>query len=444
MPCFPDPFSMNDAAENKADSAASSSRMPRGFSAFESIPFRWLIGSLLTFFIGMQGGILVRSLLAWELTQSELSLAWVNLVIALPMVFGSFIAGAIIDRVERRRVIVLCQLGLIVNESIVIVLMLAGKLLFWHLLVTAFVLGVLFPFVMPTRTAMIYSLVGRDKLGNAMALQAATMNVGRIVGPSLIGVLVPLASIEGAYITAVLFYVASTLMTLKLPLSISDKKDHKSLIRDMRYSFTYVARHREILLCLVFGIFPLLLMMPVYSMMVVFADAVWQTGEAGLGMLMTTVGVGGITGSLVVARIGDRVRRTRLMVLSALVFSLLLACFSISPSFVLALALLLGANLFSNISQTMNNTLVQLLSHNEVRGRMSSFLMLSLGLTPLGVLPVALAAERFGVSATIFTGCLILLAIVLAFYLFSPTLRALDKGLSDGRFAQRDTEALPL
>jgi len=435
---------MNDSAENKADSAASSSRMPRGFTAFESIPFRWLIGSLLTFFIGMQGGILVRSLLAWELTQSELSLASVNLAIALPMVFGSFIAGAVIDRVERRRVIVLCQIGLIINESIVILLLVTGNLLFWHLLVTGFVLGVLFPFVMPTRTAMIYGLVGREKLGNAMALQAATMNVGRIVGPSLIGLLVPLASIEGAYITAVCFYAVSTLTTLKLPLSISDKKDHKSLLRDVRYSFTYVARHREIMLCLIFGIFPLLLIMPVYNMLVVFADTVWKTGEAGLGMLMTTVGVGGITGSLVVARIGDRVKRTRLMVLSALVFGLLLACFSISPSFILALALLLGANLFNNISQTMNNTLVQLLSHNEVRGRMSSFLMLSLGLTPLGVLPVALAAERFGVANTIFSGCLILLAIVLAFYLFSPTLRKLDHDLAEGRYAERDTEALPL
>jgi MFS family permease len=426
-----------------ADTNSPVRRMPRGFTAFESVPFRWLIGSLLTFFIAMQGGILVRSLLAWELTQSELSLAWVNLVIALPMVFGSFIAGAIIDRVERRRVVVLCQSGIMLNEMLVIILLVTGKLLFWHLLVTAFVLGVLFPFVMPTRTAMIYGLVGRDKLGNAMALQAATMNVGRIIGPSLIGLLVPLASIEGALITAVVFYGISTLMTLKLPLSHALNKTGKSLLRDMHYSFTYVGKHREILLCLIFGIFPLLLMMPVYNMLVVFADEVWQAGETGLGMLMTTVGVGGITGSLVVARMGDRVKRTRWMVLAALIFAFLLACFSISPSFILALVLLLGANLFSNISQTMNNTLVQLLSHNEVRGRMSSFLMLSLGLTPLGVLPVALAAEHYGVANTIFTGCLILLGIVLAFYLFSPTLRQLDQGLADGRYAERDTEALP-
>jgi hypothetical protein len=118
------------------------------------------------------------------------------------------------------------------------------------------------------------------------------------------------------------------------------------------------------------------------------------------------------------------------MVMSAVMFALLLAFFSISTSFMLALLLLLGANLFSNISQTMNNTIIQLVSHNEVRGRMSSLMMVSLGFTPLGVLPVAIAAEHFGIANTIFTGCLILLAILLTLYFFSPTLRGLDDSLA--------------
>src|SRR5690606_12149076 len=136
-------------------------RMPRGFEAFESISYRWLIASLLTFFLSMQGQFLVRSILAWELTRSELALAWVNLVVAVPMVVGAFVAGAMIDRVERRRLVVVAQLMIMANELLVLGLLIAGLLQFWHLLATAFVMGVLFPFVMPTRTAMIYGLVGR-------------------------------------------------------------------------------------------------------------------------------------------------------------------------------------------------------------------------------------------------------------------------------------------
>jgi MFS family permease len=407
--------------------------LPRGFVAFESVPYRWLIGSLLSFFLSMQGQFLVRSLLAWELTHSELALAWINLVVAVPMVFGSFIAGALIDRVERRRLVIIAQLIIMINELLVLVLLVAGILAFWHLLATAFVMGVLFPFVMPTRTAMIYGLVGRERLGNAMALQAATMNVARILGPALVGMLIPLITLEGAYITSISLYLVSTFAMLKLPKSRTEQHSGKSLLKDISYSFTYVARHREILLCLLFGIFPLLLAMPLYSMLVVFAEEIWSVGEAGLGMLMATVGVGGIAGSLIVARMGDHDRRARWMVLAALLFALLVAGFSLSPSFYLALVLLLGANLFSNISQTLNNTLIQLLAHNEVRGRMSSLMMLSLGLTPLGVLPIALAAEHFGIAWTMFTGSLILLLVVLTLYLCSPTLRKLDARLADER-----------
>jgi len=300
-------------------------------------------------------------------------------------------------------------------------------------------MGVLFPFVMPTRTAMIYGLVGREKLGNAMALQAATMNVARILRPASVGMLIPLITLEGAYVASISLYLVSTFAILKLPPSHPEQHSGKSLLKDMSYSFTYVAQHRDILLCLLFGIFPLLLAMPLYSMLVVFSEEIWMQGEAGLGMLMATVGVGGITGSLVVARMGDHDRRTLWMVASALLFGLLVAAFSLSPSFYLALVLLLGANLFSNISQTLNNTLIQLLAHNEVRGRMSSLMMLSLGLTPLGVLPVALAAERYGIAWTMFGGCLILIAIILALYFTSPTLRGLDAKLAAERGIQVKT-----
>jgi len=129
---------------------------------------------------------------------------------------------------------------------------------------------------------------------------------------------------------------------------------------------------------------------------------------------------------LVVARLSSGKRRTRWMMSSAVLFGLFLAAFSLSPVFWLALILLLCANMMADMQQTMNTTIVQLLAHNEVRGRMSSMLMLSLGLTPLGVLPVAFAAEHFGVPHTIFGACLILLLIVALFYALSPTLRKLD------------------
>jgi predicted MFS family arabinose efflux permease len=414
--------------------------LPRSLAAFESIQFRWLIGSLLSFFLAMQAQFLVRSLLAWQLTGREMSLAYINLVVALPMVVGSFIAGAVIDRVERRRLIVVAQIAIMVNELLVLLLLLANVLEFWHVLVSSFILGVLFPFVMPTRTAMIYGVVGRDKLGNAMALQAATMNVARILGPSLAGVVIATINIEAAYVMSVFLFLISTFAMFRLPQSYPEQRSGKSLFGDVSYSFTYVAKHRDILLVILFGFLPMMLALPVISMLVVFAEQVFEVGESGLGILMAMVGLGGVTGSFLVAHIGDTRHRTFTMVAAAALFGILLALFSISTSFVLSLGLLLLANMFSNVSQTLNNTLVQILAHNEVRGRMSSFTMLSFGLTPLGVLPIAFAAEQYGIASTIFAGCLILLGIVLAMYVFSPTLRRLDRKL----MAMQKADEIPL
>ena len=406
--------------------ATTDRRMPKGFEALACLPFRWLIGALLCFFLGMQGQLLVRSLLAWELTHSELSLGYVNLVVAVPMVLMSFFAGAIIDRIERRKLLIITQLLIMANELLLLTLIMLGQLTFPVLLGSSFLMGVLFPFVMPTRAAMVFGMVGRDLLGNAMALQSATMNVGRIVGPAVTGALIPLLTLKGAYAVAILLHLIATVTTFKLPLSYPEHKAKKSLLGDMLYSFTYIGQHRPIMLVLLFGLFPLLLMLPAHSMLVVFADDVWRVGEDGLGLLMAMVGAGGISGAFIVARFGNPLSRTRWMLATAALFGVVLAVFTQSPWFYLALVLMLCASMLNDITQTMNNTIVQLLAHNEVRGRMSSMMMLSLGLTPLGVLPVALAAERFGVADTMFFACLIMLVIVALLYGLSPTLRHLD------------------
>jgi MFS family permease len=410
-----------------SESPAPAKSMPRSFAALESIPFRWLVSSLGTFFLAMQGQMVVRSLLTYELTESPLALAMVNLVVAIPMSIGLLFSGAIIDRVERRNLTIISQAIVLINELVVFVLLVSGKLEYWHLLATAFVLGVNFPFLMPTRTAMIYSLVGREKLGNAMALQATSLNIARIVGPAGMGLLIPLISMAGAYLLSILLYGFSIYAMLMLPKSYPENKTKKDFMEDVTYSFKYVSRNRPIFLCLIFGLLPMLLALPVISLLVVFTESIWNVGETALGIMMASVGVGGIIGSLLVARLGDTMKRARVMVYAAIIFAIILAGFSMSPYYLLALPLLLLANIFANMSQTLNQTLIQLLADNEVRGRMTSLMMLSVGLTPFGVLPVAYFAEIYGIDITMFVACILLVLVVLAFTMLSPTMRHLDE-----------------
>ena len=410
-----------------SESIAPAKSMPRSFAALESIPFRWLISSLGTFFLAMQGQMVVRSLLTYELTGSPFALAMVNLVVAIPMSIGLLFSGTIIDRVEQRNLTIISQIIVLINELIVFLLLVSGKLEYWHLLATAFVLGVNFPFLMPTRTAMIYPLVGREKLGNAMALQATSLNIARIVGPAGIGLLIPLISMAGAYLFSILLYVFSIYAMFMLPKSYPENRTKKGFMEDVTYSFKYVVRNRAIFLCLIFGLLPMLLAITVVNLLVVFTESIWGVGETALGIMMASVGVGGIIGSLLIARLGDTMKRARVMIYAAIIFAIILAGFSMSPYYILALPLLMLANIFANMSQTLNQTLIQLLADNEVRGRMTSLMMLSVGLTPLGVLPVAYFAEIYGMDIAMFIACTLLFLAVLAFYMLSTTMRHLDE-----------------
>ena len=102
----------------------------------------------------MQGQMLTRTILAWDLTGQATSLAYVNLVVAIPMVFVSLIGGAITDRVERRQLVIIGQCLIMLNDIIILVLLLSDQLQFWHMLCTAFIAGCAFPFIMPARMAV--------------------------------------------------------------------------------------------------------------------------------------------------------------------------------------------------------------------------------------------------------------------------------------------------
>ena len=173
--------------------------------------FRWLMASNAAFFLAMQGQVLTRTFLAWDLTQEEMSLAYINIAFAIPMLIFSLLGGAMSDRIERRKLIIIGQLILLANECTVLGLLIVGSLEFWNLLIAGVIAGVFMPFIMPARTALVYGVVGPNKLGNAMALSSAVMNLSRILGPAMMGFAISLYSTVGAYIIAVTLYSPSRL-----------------------------------------------------------------------------------------------------------------------------------------------------------------------------------------------------------------------------------------
>lgn len=401
--------------------------------------FRWLFGGNVAFFFAMQGQILTRTILAWDLTGLAQSLAYINLVVAVPMIFASMIGGAITDRVERRQLIIIGQSLILANEIFILSLLLLGKLEFWHLLCTAFIAGCAFPFIMPARMAITVNVVGPAYIQSAMAISSGAMNVSRVAGPALMGLIVAQFSVIAAYCVSALLYAVAVfcMFSVNRNTAVQPEGGKKPLLADIVYGFQYIKQNKPVLVCLLFGLLPMFLAMPFQNLLVMLVEQSWQTGETGLGILMGAGGIGGVLGSIWIARRGDKTERLRLMVVTIFGFAIFLALFTQTKIFLLALLPLIIANLCASAFQTVNNATVQILVDDNVRGRMSSFMMMSFGLTPLGVFPMAIAADRVGAAAAIFGACMALALITVAFLLLSKSLRDIDDTVSLAMGRQR-------
>jgi len=376
----------------------------------------------------MQGQILTRSILAWDLTGSAQSLAYINLVVAIPMMFASMIGGAITDRVERRQLVIVGQCLITGNEIFILSLLVLGQLEFWHLLCTAFIAGCAFPFIMPARMAITVNVVGHERIQSAMAISGGAMNLSRVAGPAMAGLIIAQFSIVAAYIVSTLLYGSAVICMLfvKRNIAIQPEGGKKPLLADIVYGFQYIKVNKPVMVCLLFGLVPMFLAMPFQSLLVMLVEQSWQTGETGIGILMGAGGVGGVLGSIWIARRGDKSERLRLMCVTVIGFAVLLGVFTQTSIFYLALLPLALANLCASAFQTVNNATVQILVDDSVRGRMSSFMMMSFGLTPLGVFPMAIAADSFGAANAILGACIALIVVTAAFIGLSKTLRDID------------------
>lgn len=389
--------------------------------------FRRVFVSNMAFFLAMGGQSIVRPWLAFELTDSAFRLALVNAATAVPMLLLSPFGGALSDRMERRKVILLAQSLAVFAELLPLVLLHFDRLAFWHLMLTAGLMGCVFPLIMPARSAIVVSIVGKQGLSSAMALNMTGVNVTRVVGPAAAGAMIPLIGLERVYLLNLVLYGLALYALLRVaPLPPPAANRHESILRNVTDGFRYLGENRLVLILLAYGLVPQFLAMPFQSLLPVFARDVWQMDAVGFGILSAASGIGAATGSALVAARRPDAGRLSTMMISVVAFGGLLAAFAASPWFWPAVVLVFLANIFASTFTTLNNVAIQLVIPDSVRGRISAFLMMSVSLPLLGVLPIGAIAERIGAPAAVAGAALLAALASLAFYAGSRSLRALD------------------
>ena len=401
------------------------------FAAFENKQYRWLFLGNTAIFMVISSKILVGPLLAMKITQSNISLANINIALGIPMFIGALLSGALVDRVERRTLMVCGMFAMLVSEAFVCSQLVFHRLEFWQLMLGTFVAGSAFPFIMPASTSMMYQNLGHHHISSGMSLISGMMGLSRVIAPWLMSVIVSVGDFQGAYAATSFAYVCGIICILQLPKSHPSNENRKPFFADIWVGVKYVLEHRQVAACLFFGMLPILLAMPLQYFLVVFVNDVWPMGAQGLGMMLAAMGVGGFIGSMVVARIQDGTKRLKLMLISSCGCAVCFAMFSEAPSLYIALIPLAFANGFAIANQTVNNVAVQLLVDDKVRGRVTSFTMLSFGVAPMVALFFAKGIDSYGAADTVFGASVMLLVMVVGFYLFSSSLRRVDDCIAE-------------
>lgn len=390
--------------------------------------FRKVFASNMAFFLAMGGQSIMRPWLAFELTGDKVDLGIVSFAMAIPMLVLSPFGGVLADRVERRMLIVSAQAVAMASELLILVLLFADRLEFWHLVLTSGMMGCALPLIMPARSAIVVNIVGKRGLGPAMALNMAGVNVTRVLGPAATGFLIPVIGVKGVYSTNLTLYgVALLAMLTVAKMPPAPQINPKSVMHNLFEGFRYVGSNRLVLILLLFGLVPMFLAMPFQTLLVVFSEEVWEVGPRGLGILHASSGIGAVVGSFWMAARSPEAGRQRMMMVSVVLFGTFLALFCASPYFVPAVVLVFVANIFASTFSTLNNVAIQMVIPDSVRGRISSFLMMSVSVPLLGNLPVAAVAEALGAPTAVGGAAVLAVLVALLFYALSPELRNLDR-----------------
>ena len=403
-------------------------RWPTGLRSLRRRNYRLYFFGQLISLIGSWMQTTAQQWLVYQLTGSELSLGAVTFATFIPVLVLSLGMGVIVDRVERRRLLIITQTLFMLTATALAVLTLTGVIEYWHIILLALLTGVGNALDMPARQTFNIDLVERDDVLNAIALNSSVFNGARIIGPAIGGVVVAAVGAGPVFaVNAVSFLaVIGALLMMRLP-PFTPPERRGSGLHELRQGLAYLVRNRTVLglvsMVAAFNLvgFPYVVLLPV------FAAEVLGTGATGLGELLAAQGVGALVGALGLAFLGDRQAKGPMILANRAMLPVAILLVGLSKTTSISmLGLALGG--YAQINQlAMTNTLLQLSVPDELRGRVVSTYTWALGgFWPLGSLLTGWMAESMGSAVAVLTLAGISALIALAGWAIFPEVRHME------------------
>jgi MFS family permease len=395
--------------------------VPRAIPAASINPFRVLlthrnfrlfwIGQTLSL-IGTWMQTMSEGWLALELSNNAFLVGLVASIGSLPILLLSLPAGVITDREHKLRIVTIAQSLLLAQSVVLWWLTFTGHITIGWLLLLAAVQGAVSAFEIPARQAMMIELVGRDDLRDAIALNSSGFNLARIFGPGIAAVVIAKAGISWCFGLNALSYftVLLGLSRIKLP-AWTPPLTTSSPLHGMLEGIRYIRATKKVSTLIRFIAVFSVLGVPYITLMPVVARDLLGLDASGYGLLLSSLGLGGLSGALVLAGIGGRAARGKVLVAAAYSYAFLLIMFSLVRVAWLAYPILFLTGFCMIVTNAVANSMLQSFVADEFRGRlMSVYSMISVGLSQVcGAFAAGVIASMVGVDWAIGAGAAIML-----------------------------------
>lgn len=348
--------------------------------------------------------MVAQALLVLKLTGSGTALGLVTALQSLPVLFFGAWGGVIADRYPKRTILYFTQSIGGIASVVMGVLVLSGDIRLWMVYVIAILLGCVKVFDNPTRQTFVREMVGNERLTNAVSLNSMEMNMARVIGPTIAGVVIAIAGIGWCFlIDSLSFVMVIGMLAVMRPEELHPAPVLKKAKGQLSEGFKYVLntpKIRNVLIMMaIIGTFT-------YEFSVVMpllAEFTFGTGDSGYAALTAAMGIGAVIGGLYTA--GRKRTKTLLLVIAAALFGGSMLLVSVAPTFELAVLAMVIVGFFNINFTSLANVTLQLESRPDMQGRVMSFWSMAfLGTTPIGGPIMGFIGEHAGARSAVFIG----------------------------------------
>ena len=371
-------------------------------------PFRrYIIGSLVSD-TGTWMQVMAQAWVMSTLTNKAIYLGLVNLFAGIPTLLLTMQGGAVADRHDKRKILIITQVWQIGLALILGWLVLTHRIQIWHVMVMATLLGVSIAFEMPAISAFVPELVRHDQIGAAVAMDRSVFHGARLIGPSVAGWMVSTWGAAAAFFANAFSFIALIVAIISIPPRKQGTKEEEEQRRSgILDGFRYVKSDRIMLLMIALIAMTTIFVFPVISVMLpLYVRNILHLGADRMGLLMAISGSGSLAGSLGFLTVAPD-NRFKLMTFNAVAVAVALFCMARSNSFLLTAAAMCFLAIGLSMNFALANTIVQERAPSPLRGRISAVFGLSFfGLMPIAGLGIPGLSDLIGMRTALALGAI--------------------------------------